>query len=156
MVLLNFETLHVIFLTRKRRYKFLAPLELAPWCNTGNPYGAIGDLALCVYLTKVFHFQFQFQVHLLVSPSPWPCSCPCPCPCLCQCPCPYPCPCLCQIKYGAMNVSVRHGNYIANSQGSYEVAQKLKGPLTWDYMGKIRWKISVPLPLRQTYRLIPL
>jgi hypothetical protein len=68
MALCNFETLHVIFLTRKRRYKFLAPLELAPWCNTGNPYGAIGDLALYVYLTKVFHFQFQFQfqVHVIV------------------------------------------------------------------------------------------
>jgi hypothetical protein len=29
-------------------------------------------------------------------------------------------------------------------------------PLTWECMGKIRLKISAPLPLRQTYRLIPL
>jgi hypothetical protein len=91
-------------------------------------------------------------------PSPWPCSCPCLCPwpCVCQCPCQYPCPRPCQFKYGAVNDSVRHGNYIVNSQGSYEVAQKLKESLTWECIGKIRWKISAPLPLRQTYRLIPL
>jgi hypothetical protein len=34
-----------------------------------------------------------------------------------------------QFKYGAMNIYGRHGNYIADSKGSYEVARKLKGPL---------------------------
>jgi hypothetical protein len=34
-----------------------------------------------------------------------------------------------QFKYGAMNIYGRHGNYIADSQGSYEVARKIKGPL---------------------------
>jgi hypothetical protein len=32
-----------------------------------------------------------------------------------------------QFKYGAMNIYDRHGNYIVNSQGSYEVARNLKG-----------------------------
>jgi hypothetical protein len=36
------------------------------------------------------------------------------------------------IKYGAMNVYVLHCNYIVDSQGSVEVAQKLKGPPTSD------------------------
>jgi hypothetical protein len=34
-----------------------------------------------------------------------------------------------QFKNGAMNNYGRHGNYIANSQGSNEVVRKLKGPL---------------------------
>jgi hypothetical protein len=34
-----------------------------------------------------------------------------------------------QFKYGAMNIYGRHGNYIVDFQGSYEVAWKLKGPL---------------------------
>jgi hypothetical protein len=34
-----------------------------------------------------------------------------------------------QFKYGAMNIYDRHGNYIVDSQGSYEMARKLKGPL---------------------------
>jgi hypothetical protein len=34
-----------------------------------------------------------------------------------------------KFKYGAMNIYGRHGNYIADSKGSYEVARKLKGPL---------------------------
>ncbi len=34
-----------------------------------------------------------------------------------------------KFKYGAMNIYGRYGNYIVNFQGSYEVAQKLKGPL---------------------------
>jgi hypothetical protein len=34
-----------------------------------------------------------------------------------------------QFKYGAMNIYGRHGNYIVDFQGSYEVARKLKGPL---------------------------
>jgi hypothetical protein len=55
---------------------------------------------------------------------------PCPCPYPCACPCQCLCPCLCQFKYGAMNIYVRHGNYIVDSQGLYEVARKLKGPLT--------------------------
>jgi hypothetical protein len=33
-----------------------------------------------------------------------------------------------QFKDGAMNIYDRHGNYIDDSQGSYEVARKLKGP----------------------------
>jgi hypothetical protein len=33
-----------------------------------------------------------------------------------------------QFKYGAMNIYGRHGNYIVDSQGTYEVARKLKGP----------------------------
>jgi hypothetical protein len=32
-------------------------------------------------------------------------------------------------KYGAMNIYGRHSDYIVDSQGSYEVARKLKGPL---------------------------
>jgi hypothetical protein len=35
-----------------------------------------------------------------------------------------------QFKYGAMNIYGRYGNYIVDSQGFYEVALKLKGPLT--------------------------
>jgi uncharacterized membrane protein len=34
-----------------------------------------------------------------------------------------------QFKYGAMNIYYQHCNYIVNSQGSYEVAGKPKGPL---------------------------
>ncbi len=34
------------------------------------------------------------------------------------------------IKYGATNIFVRRGNYSVNFQGPYEVARKLKGPLT--------------------------
>jgi hypothetical protein len=34
-----------------------------------------------------------------------------------------------QFKYGAMNIYGRDGNYFADSQGSYKVAWKLKGPL---------------------------
>jgi hypothetical protein len=34
-----------------------------------------------------------------------------------------------QFKCGAMNIYGRHGNYIVDSQGSYEVARKFKGPL---------------------------
>jgi hypothetical protein len=34
-----------------------------------------------------------------------------------------------QFKYGAMNIYGQHGNYIVDSQGSYEVARKPKGPL---------------------------
>ncbi len=34
-----------------------------------------------------------------------------------------------QFKYGAMNIYGRHGKYIVDSQGSYKVAGKLKGPL---------------------------
>jgi hypothetical protein len=34
-----------------------------------------------------------------------------------------------QIKYGAMNIYGRPGNYIVDFQGSYEVVRKLKGPL---------------------------
>ncbi len=34
-----------------------------------------------------------------------------------------------QFKYDAMNINGRHGNYIVDFQGSYEVARKLKGPL---------------------------
>jgi hypothetical protein len=34
-----------------------------------------------------------------------------------------------QFKYGAMNIFGRHGKYIVDCQGTYEVAQKLKGPL---------------------------
>jgi hypothetical protein len=34
-----------------------------------------------------------------------------------------------QFKYGALNIYGRHGNYFVNSQGSYEVAGKLEGPL---------------------------
>jgi hypothetical protein len=36
---------------------------------------------------------------------------------------------LLKFKYGAMNIYGRHGNFIVDFQGSYEVAQKLKGPL---------------------------
>ncbi len=34
-----------------------------------------------------------------------------------------------QFKYGAMDIYGRHGNYIVDFQGSYEVARKHKGPL---------------------------
>jgi thiamine phosphate synthase YjbQ (UPF0047 family) len=34
------------------------------------------------------------------------------------------------IKDGATNIFVRHSNYSVNFQGPYEVARKLKGPLT--------------------------
>jgi hypothetical protein len=34
-----------------------------------------------------------------------------------------------QFKYGAMNIYGLHGDYIVDSQGSYKVAGKLKGPL---------------------------
>jgi hypothetical protein len=44
------------------------------------------------------------------------------------------------IKYGATNIFVWRGNYSVNFQGPYEVAQKLKGPLTWEGMDKISWK----------------
>jgi hypothetical protein len=43
---------------------------------------------------------------------------------------PIPRSCPCHFKYGAMNIYVRHGNYIVNSQGLYEVAQKLEEPRT--------------------------
>jgi hypothetical protein len=72
-----------------------------------------------------------------------PCPCLCPCPCRCLWLCPYPCPC--QIKNGAVN-------FLSNMAITLSVAQELKGPLTWECMDKIRWKISAP----QTYQLIPL
>jgi hypothetical protein len=59
------------------------------------------------------------------------------------------------IKYGATNSFVRRGNYSVNFQGLYEVARKLKGPLTRGD-GQNQLKISAPLPERETYRLIPL
>ncbi len=34
-----------------------------------------------------------------------------------------------QFKNGAMNIYGRHGNYIVDFQGFFEVARKLKGPL---------------------------
>ncbi len=34
------------------------------------------------------------------------------------------------IKYGATNIFVRCGNYSVNFQGPYEVARKVKEPLT--------------------------
>ncbi len=34
-----------------------------------------------------------------------------------------------QFIYGTMNIYGQHSNYIVDSQGSYEVARKLKGPL---------------------------
>jgi hypothetical protein len=36
---------------------------------------------------------------------------------------------LLQFKYGAMNIYGRYGNYTVDSQGSYVVAGKFKGPL---------------------------
>jgi hypothetical protein len=70
---------------------------------------------------------------------PYHCPIPCPCPCLCPCVCPLSvslsCPCL--SKYGAMNIFVRHGYCIVDSQGLQEVAWKLKGPLTLESMGKV-------------------
>ncbi len=36
---------------------------------------------------------------------------------------------LIKFKYGAMNIYGRHSNYIVDSQGSYEMAGKPKGPL---------------------------
>ncbi len=41
------------------------------------------------------------------------------------------------IKYGATNIFVRCGNYLVSFQGPYEVARKLKGPLTREEMDKI-------------------
>jgi hypothetical protein len=36
------------------------------------------------------------------------------------------------IKYGAMNIYVLHGNPVVDSQRTYKVARKLKGPPTWE------------------------
>jgi hypothetical protein len=65
------------------------------------------------------------------------------------CPCPCPCPCHVfvdvsvhvNLNSDAMNIYVRYGNFIVNSQGSYDVARKLKGPLSRERIGKISKKI---------------
>jgi hypothetical protein len=43
-----------------------------------------------------------------------------------------------QLKYGAMNIYGRHANYIVESQGSYEVVGKLKGPLILYKRGELK------------------
>ncbi len=142
MALWHFETLYAIALIKKQRYEFLAPLELTLWWVTGNPYGAKGDLALYVYLTKEFQFQISvlahvlvlflvlvrilvlllFLVRILVLLHVFVLVCV-----LVRIFVRVLVRVLVKIKYGAMNVSVRHGSYIVDCQRSYEVAQKLKG-----------------------------
>jgi hypothetical protein len=73
MALWNFETLHVIVLIGKRRYKFVAVLELALCCVTSNLYVAIGTSAVCIFYKSIlipipgpFHVIVLFHVLVLV------------------------------------------------------------------------------------------
>jgi hypothetical protein len=138
MVLWNCKTPQFIVLIRKRRYKSVSPLEFAPCCATGNLYGAICRNDCAVNLTKVFQFHFQFQVRvrihvlvrvlvrvlvlILVRVRIFVASLSVSCP---------------------INMALwifLSDTAIADSQGSYEVVQKLIGPLSWDSMGEISWK----------------
>ncbi len=132
-------------LIRKWRYKVIALLELAPWCVTGNPYDTIVTLAaygkqkcsnsmstsLSMSLSMSVSMSLSMSVSISVSVGV-------------SVPCLFPCPVSVNesvsIKYGATNIFLWRGNYSVNFQGPYEVAQKLKGPLTWEGTDRIRWK----------------
>jgi hypothetical protein len=102
-------------------------LELEPCCVSENPYSAVGTAVPYRYLTNEFQFQIQacvrvcvlVYVHVL-------CPCPCSCPVrVLVCVRDYV-----NIKFGAKNIYVLHGNYIVDFQRLYKVARKLKGPPT--------------------------
>jgi hypothetical protein len=62
MAVWNFKNLHFIFLIGKRRYGFMAPWELVPLYNTGNPYAAIRTKAPYGYQAKLFQFHVLVRV----------------------------------------------------------------------------------------------
>jgi hypothetical protein len=103
---------------------FIAPLELSPWCVSGNPYGVIGTIAPYGYLAK--EFQIQVRVRVLVRVILFPVLVHVLAIVLVRV--------LVRVrvqvnlKYGAINIYFLHGNYVADSQGSYKVARKIKGP----------------------------
>jgi hypothetical protein len=80
---------------------------------SGSPYGALGTIARYGYLTKEFQFQVCVHVHVVVLVLVHVFVRICVCV---------------NIKYGSVNIYVRHGSCVVSSQGSYEVVRKLKGP----------------------------
>ncbi len=103
-------------------------MEIVLWYFRGIPYGAIGTIAPYeMYLAKVrqFHVDVSFRGHVhfrvlsvsvSVSMSVYVSV-------------SMSISMLFQFKYGAMNIYGWHGSYIVDSQGSYEVVGKHKGPL---------------------------
>ncbi len=113
---------HVIGLFRKWRYKLIALLELGPWCVTGKPYGAIATIFVIV--------PVYVRVYVCLFP----------CPFLSLFPCPFLLTSLCQLNT-ALRIFLSDMAIIQfNFQDPYEVARKLKGPLTWEGIDKINWK----------------
>jgi hypothetical protein len=115
-------------LFRKRRYMFIAPLELSPWCVSGNPYGEIGTIAPYGYLAK--EFQIQVRVRVLVRVILFPVLVHVLALVLVHVLVRVLVRIRVQVnlKYGAINIYFLHGNYVADSQGSYKMARKIKGP----------------------------
>ncbi len=122
----------IIFI-RKWRYKFIPLLQLVPWCVSGSPFGAIGTIAL--YLQKISISNSAFKsVSMSVSVS-----------LTLSLSLPFSVSLSLSVSlsvsvlhtYGAMNIYVRHGNYVVDSQGSYEVMRKIKRPPSWERMGTI-------------------
>jgi hypothetical protein len=95
-------------------------LKLAPWCVTGNPYSAIAPYAVSLSMSVSMSMSVSVSVSVLVflylsvymSMS---------------------------IKYSATNIFLQDPDYSVNFQGPYEVAQKFKGPLTWEGLDQISW-----------------
>jgi hypothetical protein len=117
-------TLHNVVLIRKRRYKFIAPLELATWCvRYRATYSAVW----------ISYKKFQFQCHVYVHFHVRVCVNVRVCARVLVDVLVYVLVRVLvrvNINYGGMNIYVRHGSYVVSSQGSYEVACKLKGPPT--------------------------
>jgi hypothetical protein len=117
----------VVVLIWKRCYKFIAPLELAPRVSEVI-HMALQGLMRCMDILqkysnyKSLYVSVSLSVFLALSVSLSVLVCV-----LLRVPV---CVRIRQFKYGTMNIYVRHGNYIVDSQVSYEVAQKLEGPLT--------------------------
>ncbi len=138
-----------IVLIRKQCYKCIAPLNLRHGSVSGKPYGYRNYSAVWIFYKRI----------PILNQRQCPCPCPCPCSMSLSMSVFYVLVHVLvhvlfhvlvlvlvrahvrvNIKYGTMNIYVLHGNYIVDSQKSYEVAQKLKGPHAWEWMGNICWK----------------
>ncbi len=102
---------------------------------------------------SIWRYKDYSAIHISSKSIPIPCPCPCPCPSPCQSPCQSPrlnpcqCPCSSILSDMAIILSIPKGRTMWSGN--------LKG-LSYERMSKNQLKISAPLPLGQTYRLIPL